>query len=588
MKKRNKKATPTTPTTAPSRRASWIIPWGITLFVLASGCGGSLTTRNVGTRDQHQQPWLPSLFPVTDEQPVRIDRYPGQIVLLRQGRIYGSTGDDMPGQVFGMVAGLTLAPSGPRLLRVGQIGFGTGVSVGVALANGARMVDAFENDIPLVEAGQELASVSGLLYQNNLPTHPALRIVTLERARSERFLRYDLVISPPATSAIVNPGRLITVERLETLSALLSSEGVLVHHLPAYGMQPEVFRRFLRTFARAFPHVMVLAAEPGSGDLFMIGSSVPLRFRPAALRTLSDNPALADLLESAHIDQHMDIAARTVFATREEVLDFAEEAESISARTPLSADDLPPPPAMPPPQAPEPEQQAWQQAWRQHQSRFERLDLLRQEMFGLDWTFGQICPDGPTSRRCLLAELGANPGTHIADLILSLMAAGRFVEARVTLETTAQQTSGPELDASGRVLELLLGDPRELTDQLPETLPEIRSALELGQCEVALQAAEGPMATTDDAGDDERLVLAYTLVRCRSEEREAMEMVAELLQPLFENDEGPPLQLYLSSRASMVLGNYRSATWSMQVFAQTEPPPPRPAQPTEPEDLIIE
>jgi len=547
-------------------------------LIALGGCAALLPAQDGTTGERHQTPpWVRALYPSTERSEIRIDRYPGQMVLVYGDRIYGSTGDDMPGQVFGMLIGLALSPTGPRMLSVGQVGFGTGISVGVALAAGSRMVDVFEQDTRLVEAGAETAGISGLTYQADRPLHPSLRVVTPEDAASEHFLRYDVLLSPPATSVIGGPANLVTVERLEALGSLLGSQGVLVHHLPAYGMQPEIYRRFLRTFARAFPYVLVFVAEPGSGDTFLVGSNTALLFRPVALRTLSDNPALADLWRAARLDQPMDLAARLVFASRQEVLDFAEGAVSISERTPLEPDDLPQPPPVPPPDAPASERHAWEDAREQYDRRHERMTLLRQQMDGLDWVYGQVCPEGPGTRDCLLAVPAGDEGAaaQVAALALSLMAAGRFVEARLTLEACWDAAQDESLRAPIEVMTYLLEEPLDLAAQLPEALSPVREPLAGGRCNEALAAAEPLLATSASGALEDRLVLAYALVRCRPEEPDAMETVRAILEPA-EGASVPasPLLSYLRARSAVVRGDYPAAVRHMREYVESRPRQP--------------
>ncbi len=458
------------------------------------------------------------------------------------------------------------------MLRVGQVGFGTGVSVGVALGAGSRMVDVFEADGRVVTAGENLSSASTLTYQEGRLVHPSLRVVDLERARQERFLRYDVLVTPAATSAMVGPQALVTVERLEALNALLGSDGVLVHHLPAYGMQPEIYRRFLRTFARAFPYMIVIAAGPQSGDTFLIGSSSPLTFRPGALRTLSDNPSLTDLWSAARLEQPMDLPARVVFSSRQEVLTFSEGSASVSSRAPLGADDVPPPPSVPRPEAPETARTEWEAEMEEYRTRFERMEILRRQMSGLDWSYGQVCPDGPRERSCLLTGLrrGGAAAPSIGALALSLMAAGRFVEAQLTLDATEHWSADPRLREAIDVLALLLEPPNDSSARLPEVLPELRRALSEGRCADALTATESAPSEPEEA--EERLVLGYALVRCQPEELPAMERVAALLVPLLEaggETAEIPLLSYLLARSAIVSGEYPSATWLMLQFVRT-------------------
>ena len=550
----------------------------LSLNLLACGTLGSRTQ----ARDAHAPlPWVGAVYPVGDDGEVRIDRYDGVVTLVRGGQIYASTASaDMPGQIVGVVAAMALAEEGPTLLRFGQLGFGSGMEVAVELRGGARAVDVFERYGHVVAAAESIASTTGLTYQEGerRPVHPALRLVPPEQAVEEQFLRYDVVLSPAATSAMADLRTLIIVERLENLVALLSSGGIMVQHLPAADMQPETFQRLLRTFANVFPYMMVIGASPRSTDLFMIGSSNPLLFRPEHLYAISETPGLADLLRNAGLTHPFDIAARVLFASREEVMTFVQGAQPNTVRDPIAADAIEPLPALPAPDAPEAEHQRWQEAVDEHRQRFQRLELLRQQMYGLDWTAGQVCPDGPSEPGCLLTDV-----THdeqgadvLAELSLSLMAAGRFVEAQLTLETAAGLGQSQVLSRAQQVLTLLLDAPPDLDERLPETLVDVRTAIVEGRCGDALGAVEQVIGGDAERSPDDCLVAAYALVHCRGEDPEAMDQVATLVQPLADDAafaQRYPEVLYMVGRAAMVQGQYQRATWSMVDYVSRSAPP---------------
>lgn len=554
------------------------------LLFLAFGCSSSLFNR--GDEENQVPTWVHATYPMKISAETRVDRYKNHIALVREGRVYGSNSDqDMPGQVMGMVAGLTLAPDGPSMLRVGQIGFGTGVSASVALSAGSRVVDVFENDGYIVAGSEALSSTNGLVFQKSIPVHPALRIVTRERAEKEPYLRYDLLISPPATSALAGPEALYSVERFNSLMALLSSNGILVHHVSAANMQPEVYRRLLRTFVHSFPYVLVLTAEPYSGDNFLIGSSNPLVFRVSNLRELRNLGGLDRMLEAAHLRHPFDLTARVLFASRQEVMEFVGGAVPITAAQGLETSEYARPPAVPAPDAPEDARRTWQEQLEEHQQQFRRMELLRNQMYSLDWPHGQICSGGPRDTPCLIHDLSDDErGANIlAELSLSLMAGGRFVEAGATLETAATIAEIASVAHSERVLELLIGDPPDLLGNLPENiLVDLRGALANDRCDEALEAVQSLNA---ESLPEERIVGAYALVRCDPESTETMERVAQFVRPLSDDETvrvQDPIVLYLSARASMILGHYEYATWTMNDFVHSHLTTASPRNPQEP------
>lgn len=560
-----------------ARRAALLLAlaWAVT------ACGAGQTPRG----DRASRPlWVYALYPypVTEAQEVRIDRYGQTINLVRGGQVYGSNRpEDMAGQIAGMLTALAVAPEGPTLLRVAQIGFGTGASVAVALGAGSRAVDVFEQDGHVVGAAEVLAPVTGLTFQpgEHRPVHPALRIVPPDEAAQEEFLRYDVIFSPPATSVMAGPRVLLTEARLENLAGLLTSGGIVVHHLPLADMQPETAHRLLRTFANVFSYMVVVSAGRGSSDAFLIGSSSPVLFRARSLRALDQSPALAGLRRAAEgLDQPFDLAAHVIFSSRAEVLEAAEGAQPATARDPVPEDAVVAPPAAPRPEAPEAERQAYQAALAAHRQRFQRMEMLRDQIFGLDWALGQVCPEGPETPSCLLADLTRDfqGAETLAELSLSLMAAGRFVEAQDTLESAAAFGDTAVRDQAQQVLTLLLDAPPDLGRRLPEALEPVRTALEAGRCDQALEASRPTAEAGDRASVEDRLVAAYALVRCRGEEPAAMEQVAQLATPLALDDAFAgryPEALYLVARSAMVRGAYEDATWTMVDYVARVAPP---------------
>jgi hypothetical protein len=512
-----------------------------------------------------------------------VDRYGDQAtVLVHEGAVYGSTSDeDMVGQVMGLLAGLALAPRGPTLQRVGIVGFGTGVSAGAALAAGARLVDVFEAHGVTVATGEALVDVSGLRYQRGRPLHPALRVVSPQMAANERFLRYDVLLSPPETTVLAGVPALISAERLHSLSALLGSGGILVHHLPAFDMQPEHYRRLLRTFADVFEHVMLVAARPHSGDTFVVASAIPLRFQVDHLQRLSRLPLLEPLLERAGIDQAMDIPARVVLSSREQVMALTAGALPVTERAPLAFDERPRRPAVAAPDATAAQREATERALAEYRSHFERMELLRAQLFAIDWPHGQLCPDGPGTAGCLLAHLPQSEAgaETLGQLALALMAVGRFVEAQVTVQSSQAVVPMAAPLPAAQVLTLLLERPArmETVEALPVAVPplqEVQAALRQNDCATAMSRLEDwtPPASGNVTA---RVVGAYGLVLCQPESLPAMTRADEWLAPLMadggESPE-PPAVLFLAARAAMVLGQYGKATrWMAQYVARAQP-----------------
>jgi hypothetical protein len=224
---------------------------------------------------------------------------------------------------------------------------------------------------------------------------------------------------------------------------------------------------------------------------------------------------------------------------------------------------------MPAADAPAEERAAWDEAMTAHRQRFERMDLVRQQMLGLDWAYGQVCPEGIYSRGCILADVGADSRGAIVlgELAMSLMAAGRFVEAQATMESAATIGAPRAVAEAARVQSLLLGEVPDLAPHLPtEVLSEPLETAAAGACEEATAAVQGALSGGGDPEAESRLVAAYVVVLCSPEDPEVMARVAEALEPLTTDrayaDRFPALS-YLLARAAMVSGDYSDATWTM-------------------------
>jgi hypothetical protein len=223
---------------------------------------------------------------------------------------------------------------------------------------------------------------------------------------------------------------------------------------------------------------------------------------------------------------------------------------------------------MPAPDAPAEERAAWDDAMAAHRRAFERMDLLRQQMLGLDWTYGQVCPDGIASAGCLLADVSADSdgAAVLGDLALSLMAVGRLVEARPTVESAVEIAAPGRVAEAAAVLRLLLEDLPELEDQLPDALAEAREAAVAGACGDAVEAVRSATGDGGEASPEERLVAAYVVARCGPDDPTAMATVATTLAPIADDaDLGAryPALLYLLARSAVVRGLYAEATSRM-------------------------
>jgi spermidine synthase len=109
--------------------------------------------------------------------------------------------------------------------------------------------------------------------------------------------RYDLVIvdpPPPIYSAGVSV--ISSLEFYRASRAHLSPGGVMLQWVP-YGQSYSEFQSHVRTFAAAFPHVIVVKGQ--SYGAYMFGSDDPLALDPESLAAILGRPGILDDLSAA-------------------------------------------------------------------------------------------------------------------------------------------------------------------------------------------------------------------------------------------------------------------------------------------------
>jgi spermidine synthase len=272
---------------------------------------------------------------------VTVQRWGEHIALKNNGKVDASTGDDMPTQV--MVAGLPLLlhPHGPKGLKVAVIGFGSGVTVGTVLRMPVARVDVVELEPAVIESSWHFRGVNLLPYAGSRNTpqdtelqplrdDPRLRVLSND---GRNFLastpeRYDVVVSEPSNPWITGVSNLFTLDHFLAARQALAKGGVFAQWVQLYEMSTDTVKSILRTFAEAFPHVLVFAAAPGSSDTILLGSLEPLPLRIDSIRLrLADPDASVALAEPrSDIVVGNDVPARLLFASRDELLDFTRGA----------------------------------------------------------------------------------------------------------------------------------------------------------------------------------------------------------------------------------------------------------------------
>jgi len=110
--------------------------------------------------------------------------------------------------------------------------------------------------------------------------------------------RYDIiVVDPPPPIETAGVSVISSLEFYQAAKARLNPGGVMMQWIP-YGQTLDEFKDHVRTYASVFPHVIIVFG-PGGNGLFMLGSSDPISFDPAAIQAVLGKPGVVQDLSSA-------------------------------------------------------------------------------------------------------------------------------------------------------------------------------------------------------------------------------------------------------------------------------------------------
>ncbi len=231
-------------------------------------------------------------------------RRSGNIWLANNGKVDASSTLDMPTQV--LVAHLPfLFHSDPKVAVV--IGLASGSTVGATtLHNSLEHIEAVELEPAVVQASH---------FFDDFNHRP------LEDDRVELFLNdgrnhllraeegyYDIIISEPSNPWITGVSNLFTREFFEMGKTRLAPGGVWSQWVQVYGMHPDDLRSILATFASVFPHTTLFATIEDS-DLVLIGSESPLSLDIDNVRTMLQDPDIADEMKIIDVNNEYDLLA---------------------------------------------------------------------------------------------------------------------------------------------------------------------------------------------------------------------------------------------------------------------------------------
>lgn len=248
----------------------------------------------------------------------------GHYVLKVNGKPDATTAGDLPTQALVAHLPLLVRPDASTAL---VIGWGSGVSVGAALAYPIDRVTAVELEPAVVEASTFFEGVNGRPLQD---PRTELLINDGRNLLAATDRRFDVIVSEPSNPWLTGVANLFTREYFASGARCLSPGGVFCQWLQIYEMQPTEVATLLATFASAFPEVYVFRGA--SGDLILLGALEPFTLDVSRIRSQIDNPGpIRDRLADVRIRSVETLLSR-LYLTPDGVRRFI-------ASAPLNTDD---------------------------------------------------------------------------------------------------------------------------------------------------------------------------------------------------------------------------------------------------------
>ncbi|MBF0428278.1 MAG: spermidine synthase [Magnetococcales bacterium] len=176
---------------------------------------------------------------------------------------------------------MTLIASIPMLLRpesrkIANIGFGSGLTTHVALANPAlSQLDTIEIEPAIVETARLFSP------HNDRAFHDPRSTIHLEDAKtffSTRKALYDIILSEPSNPWVSGVAGLFSVEFYHDLKRYLTPNGLVAQWLQVYEFDLNLMTSILKALQSQFKHITLYAVD--HGDLLILASDGPIHALP--------------------------------------------------------------------------------------------------------------------------------------------------------------------------------------------------------------------------------------------------------------------------------------------------------------------
>ncbi len=167
-----------------------------------------------------------------------------------------------------LLAALPLAHN-PAIRDAAVIGFGTGMSTSVLLANPRlARVDTIEIEPAMIEGARLIRPLTDAAYADPR-SHLVIDDAKSYFARSDRH--YDLIVSEPSNPWVSGVSSLYTREFYQRIRGQLKPGGLLAQWIHVYSFNSRLFASVLRAMRESFPHFAIYAAN--GGDVLIIASA---------------------------------------------------------------------------------------------------------------------------------------------------------------------------------------------------------------------------------------------------------------------------------------------------------------------------
>lgn len=529
---------------------------------------------------------------------VSVERWGRHYALKNNGKVDASNGDDMPTQIMVAAYPLMMHERGPTDLDVAIIGFGSGVTVGTALKFPVASVDVIELERSIPDASKYFQDVNGLSYVlEEFPYVEADRLTVINddgrNYLSSTDREFDVIISEPSNPWITGVSDLFTTDHFRITKQRLREGGIYCQWVQLYELSPENIKTIYRTFASSFEYVVVFAAEDLSSDTVLLGSDSPLPLDIERIRAVHQLRGISEELERAYIHSPYDVFARTLLASRDEVLQFSQIESRLRGGEWISYPDSSNPPDRGCPEAtcrrtPAPlntdDNALIEFAAPRDLIGYQRYEGYLANIYSSEWPYGRLVEHATGFGE---ADEAAD---QYAEMAMALIAHGRKPEAAAFITRAQDAGNSNTTRVAAEVLTRLMTNENEPTvsietpvpgpqlaareaRQLTEGFAAVRQAVDSGSYSTALGAMEDiPAPVRLHSGPSLRLLYGYLLFKTASSYQsrygEAVDQLEDLARTEPEYTSHHPELFYFLGRAHDADLHFDKALRNMRLFVE--------------------